>query len=99
MSTTRAPLHEADGHPPLVLVTWRDAHFDLEQGGPGPARSDYLVRTAGFLLSEGPRFLSVAAEILPHDDGYRAVTHVPLSVVERVEVLTLGGLAHLGTAV
>ena len=65
---------------PLVLVIWRDAYFDFELADIEDARPDYLVHTAGFLLSEGPRFLSLAQEILPDDDGYRAVTHIPIAL-------------------
>jgi hypothetical protein len=69
---------------PLALVEWHDAWFDLDQEGPEGCRSDYLVRTVGFLVREGPRFVSLAQEILPDDEGFRAVTHIPLPIVEHV---------------
>jgi hypothetical protein len=69
---------------PLALVEWHDAWFDLDQEGPEDCRADYLVRTVGFLVREGPRFLSLAQEILPDGEGLRAVTHIPLAIVERV---------------
>ena len=47
-------------------------------------RPDYLVHTVGFLLAEGPKFVSLAQEVLPDGDGFRAVTHIPLSIVERI---------------
>lgn len=72
---------------PLVLVTWRDAFFDFEGDATSLGRGDYLVRTVGFLLERGPRFLRLAQEVLPDGEGFRAVTHVPLPVVERVEHL------------
>ena len=75
---------------PLVLVIRRDAYFDFELADIEDARPDYLVHTAGFLLSEGPRFLSLAQEILPDDDGYRAVTHIPLALIERITRLGPG---------
>lgn len=84
MSTTTASL--ALEHQ-LVLVTWRDAFFDFERGAGQDDRADYLVHTVGFLLERGPRFLRLAQEVLPDGDGFRAVTHVPVSVVERVEHL------------
>jgi hypothetical protein len=31
--------------------------------------------------------VSLAQEILPDGDGFRAVTHIPMSIVERVERL------------
>ena len=72
---------------PLVLVTWHDAWFDFEESDPQDCRADYLVRTVGFLVNEGPRFLSIAQEVLPDGDGFRAVTHIPLSIVELVTSL------------
>jgi hypothetical protein len=67
---------------PLVMVTWRDAYFDFDQQGAEDPRPDYLVHTVGFLLNEGTKFISLAQEILPDGDGYRAVTHIPRSIVE-----------------
>jgi hypothetical protein len=72
----------------LVLVEWHDAWFDADQSEPDDVRADYLVRTLGFLVREGPRFLSIAHEVLPDDDGFRAVTHIPLAIVERITDLT-----------
>ena len=73
---------------PLVLVEWHDAWFDADQSAPEDCRADYVVRTVGFLVAEGPRFLSIAHEILPDDDGFRAVTHIPLAIVESVAYLS-----------
>ena len=72
---------------PLVLVTWRDAWFDFEEPDPEDARADYLVSTVGFLVRRGPRFVSVAQEVLPDGDGFRAVTHIPVAVVEKISPL------------
>jgi len=77
---------EAPEHP-LVLVVWRDAFFDFDRKPDDEPRTDYLVHTVGFLLSDGPTFLSLAQEVLPDDDGYRAVTHIPLAIVERLTEL------------
>jgi hypothetical protein len=74
---------------PLVVVTWRDAFFDFDQKDAGDCRADYLVHTVGFLLAEGPKFVSLAQEVLPDGDGFRAVTHIPVSIVERVAQLTI----------
>jgi len=85
------PWDEVDDLPhPLVLVIWRDAYFDFELADIEDARPDYLVQTAGFLLSEGPRFVSLAQEVLPDDDGYRAVTHIPIALIERITRLGPG---------
>lgn len=72
---------------PLVLVSWHDAWFDFEEADPQACRADYLVRTIGFLVLRGPRFLSIAQEVLPDGDGFRAVTHIPISIVEEVTTL------------
>jgi hypothetical protein len=72
---------------PLVLVTWRDAWFDFDQAADEDERPDYLVRTVGFVVREGPRFVSIAQEILPDGDGFRAVTHIPWSVIEGIVAL------------
>jgi hypothetical protein len=72
---------------PLVLVTWRDAWFDFDEPDPQDARADYLVNTVGFLVRRGPRFVSVAQEVLPDGDGFRAVTHIPVTVVEKISPL------------
>ena len=72
---------------PLVLVTWRDAWFDFDEPDPEEARADYLVTTVGFLVRQGPRFVSVAQEVLPDGDGFRAVTHIPTVVVQKISPL------------
>jgi hypothetical protein len=72
---------------PLVLVTWRDAWFDFDEPDPEDVRSDYLVTTVGFLVRQGPRFVSIAQEVLPEDDGFRAVTHIPTAVVQTISPL------------
>lgn len=83
---------------PLVLVAWHDAWFDLDQTDPDDCRPDYLVRTVGFLVSEGPRFLSIAQEVLPDGDGFRAVTHIPVSIVESVTPLGTNGPSRSASA-
>jgi hypothetical protein len=74
---------------PTCLVVWRDAFFDFDQSDAEDVRPDYLVHTVGFLVAEGPRFVSLAQEILPDGDGFRAVTHIPMSIVERIERLDI----------
>jgi hypothetical protein len=83
--------HRTDGgasqRHPLVLVEWHDAWFDFDLPDAGGRRADYLVRTVGFLVAEDPRFLSLAQEVLPEGEGFRAVTHIPVAIVERVSPL------------
>ena len=72
---------------PLAVVEWHDAWFDLDLADPNDRRSDYLVRTVGFLVSEGPGLVSLAQEVLPDGEGLRAVTHIPLPIVQRIVLL------------
>ncbi len=85
--TSAAPTPDLGPGSPLVLVTWRDAWFDLDEADADEARSDYLVATVGFLVRHGPRFVSIAQEILPDGDGFRAITHIPVSVVQTMVAL------------
>ncbi len=70
----------------LVLVRWHDAWFDFEKPG-SDWRDDYLVQTVGFLVREEPGVISIAQELLPFRDGFRAITHIPTGVVESVTTL------------
>ena len=72
---------------PTVLVEWHDAWFDQDQADPEDFRTDYLVRTLGFLVSETPTVITVAHELLPDGDGFRAVTHIPIAIVEAIHHL------------
>lgn len=66
------------------MVRWRDAWFDHE----GPwSRESYPVETVGFLVRDEPEVVSIAQELLPDGEGYRAITHVPRALVD--EVVTL----------
>lgn len=89
------PLEDLTDPPefPLVLVTWRDAWFDFDEPDPDDVRADYLVTTVGFLVRQGPRFVSIAQEVLPEDDGFRAVTHIPTAVVQTISRLEEHGEA------
>jgi hypothetical protein len=81
------PTPTDDGSPALVLVEWHDAWFDFDLLGVDERRPDYLVRTVGFLVAEDPRFISLAQEVLPEGEGFRAVTHIPVAIVERIQAL------------
>ena len=74
---------------PLVMVEWHDAWFDLEQRSVDDRRPDYVVRTVGFLIDDGPAVVSLAQELLPDGEGFRAVTHIPRPVMR--------GVVRLGT--
>jgi hypothetical protein len=84
---------------PLVLCLWHDAFFDFQESDPEDCRDDYIVRTVGYLVNEGPRFLSIAQEVLPDEDGFRAVTHIPRSIVESITLLYAGPSPVPDTAV
>src|SRR4051794_18670114 len=87
-----APLAEvpsdvAAAHP-LVLVRWQDAWFDADQQDDEDWRNDYLVQTVGFVVRQEPDLVSVAQELLPEGDGYRAVTHIPRGMIVSMMPLT-----------
>ncbi len=69
----------------LVKVRWLDAWFDFD-GSPGEWRAQYPVVTVGWLVRDGD-VLSLAQEMLPPGEGFRAVTHIPrASALEVVEL-------------
>ena len=70
----------------LVLVRWRDAWFDFERD-PSGWRDEYVVQTVGFLVREEAGVVSLAQEMLPGRDGYRAITHIPRGVIESITTL------------
>ncbi|MFM8944850.1 MAG: hypothetical protein ACKOI0_06385 [Actinomycetota bacterium] len=74
---------------PLVSVRWLDAWFDVDLEDAAAARDDYPVVTVGFLLRTGP-VVSIAQEVLPDGDGYRAVTHVPRQLIVAIDRLDGG---------
>ena len=70
---------------PLVIVTWRDAHFHHEEDA---VPETYEVRTVGFLLADDPE-VQLAQEQLPDADGHRAITCIPCGIVDRIDYLEL----------
>lgn len=66
----------------LEMVTWRDAHFEVDDREKWP--KEYLCRTVGWARKDG-RFLRIVGETTP--DGARAVTRVPLGMVLKRERL------------
>jgi len=70
----------------LVLVRWRDAWFDFERD-PSGWRDEYVVQTVGFLVREEPGVISLAQELLPGREGFRAITHIPRGVIESITTL------------
>jgi hypothetical protein len=72
---------------PLVRVRWHDAWFDVDHDA--EKRDDYLVETVGFRIAADDRYLHVAAERLPDGEGWRAITHIPIVVIDEVVELTV----------
>jgi hypothetical protein len=81
------PLTEAPELGAVVLVVWRDAHFDFNE--PDEPRGDYQVRTVGWVVDTDDLWISVAAEELPDDDGFRAITRIPRAVILKIERFAL----------
>ena len=72
------PLLEPEVPPyPLAMVEWHDAWFDFERSAsrPPPRLSGPDGRVP---RQRGARFVSLAQEVLPDGEGFRAVTHIPL---------------------
>ena len=74
-----------------MLVIWQDAWADSEQHERSEWRSDYLVRTTGFLVRDEPEVISIAQEILPEEDGFRAVTHIPRAMIASLQSVSTNG--------
>jgi hypothetical protein len=72
----------------IYLAEWHDAWFDQDEAE-HDWRDDYLVTTVGFLVRETEDIVSLAAEQLPDDEGFRAITHIPRALVERL--VEIGG--------
>ena len=74
----------------LMLSTGGTMHGPVDHLHPAleKLRADYLVNTVGYLVRRSPRFVSVAQEILPDGDGFRAVTHIPVAVVQTIAPLS-----------
>ena len=86
---TLPPVSEdVDHREKIVLVEWHDARMDTDVRSVDDIRPDYPVRTVGFLIATGPLAVSIAAEVLPDGDGWRAVTTIPLAVVDSIVDLT-----------
>ena len=72
---------------PLVIIRWRDAYFDFDAHDTERSREDYIVTTVGHLIRQDSLFVTLAGEVLPDGDGYRALSHIPRAVI--VEQRTL----------
>jgi hypothetical protein len=47
------------------------------------------VQTVGYLVRDERCVISIAQEVLPDDEGFRAVTHIPRAMVQKVTRLAL----------
>lgn len=86
--------HIADiARPPvgtLVVVRWFDAWYDADEQEEKDWREDYPVETVGYLVRDNGIVLSIAQEVLPDGEGFRAVTHIPLVLMNTITRLTRG---------
>jgi hypothetical protein len=64
----------------IEVITLTDAYFELDEEEP---KDEFLVQTVGWVIRETPKWVSVASELLPNDEGHRAVTHIPAVLVEK----------------
>lgn len=72
----------------LQLVTWRDAHFQREEGAGERPPKDYRMKTVGWTKKEG-RWLVIRSEKDTDESGagWRAITRVPIENVIRRQTL------------
>lgn len=85
-------------HPyPLVLVHWLDAWYDADEQTVDDWRADYPVQTVGYLVRDDRAVVSIAQEVLPDDEGFRAVTHIPRPMVQQITRLAVQ-LPHNGSS-
>jgi hypothetical protein len=68
--------------PAGASVEWHDAWFDLEQRAEDCRPTTWSARWASSCARVQVRL--PAQEILPDGEGLRAVTHIPLAIVERM---------------
>ena len=50
-------------------------------------REEYPIRTVGYLVRDEDHVVSIAQEVLPETEGFRAVTHIPRGMVQRIDRL------------
>ena len=67
----------------ILAITWSDSYMDDEAS----PRADFPVRTLGFLVDTDNKWISIAAEELPNDEGWRAVTHILRTNIQNIERL------------
>lgn len=72
---------------PLVVVHWLDAWYQGDEQTEDEWPDEYPIRTVGYLVRDEPTVLSIAQEVLPECEGFRAVTHIPRAVVCRIDRL------------
>jgi len=76
----------------VVRVTWRDAHSDERiREDLSDLNEEYLVVTIGIVMAAGPKFLRIADERLPNEDGWRGVSSIPIENLVKVEKLVPEG--------
>lgn len=66
-----------------ITVRWTDAYFDFDHDGEN-FHEDWPVETTGYYVCHGTRFLHFAMEVLPHGNGYRGMTHIPLVLIDAI---------------
>lgn len=76
--------------PPVVLVTWHDAHDTQDDFNPEQLRKNHkpaVQRIVGFLMISDRAGVSLAADIDEDGDG-RSVNFIPRGMIRSVRKLT-----------
>lgn len=74
----------------VVLVRWVDAGYRYELARHDGWHDDGIVSTTGFLLSRADGWLTLAGEVLPGVEGFRAVSRIPEVLIESCDVVRRG---------
>lgn len=72
---------------PLVVIHWLDAWYDPDEQKQEDWREEYPIKTVGYLVRDEAHVVSIAQEVLPDGEGFRAVTHIPRALVQRIDRL------------
>jgi hypothetical protein len=72
---------------PLVVIHWLDAWYDPDEQKQEDWREEYPIKTVGYLVRDEGHVVSIAQEVLPDGEGFRAVTHIPRPLVQRIDRL------------
>ncbi len=69
----------------FVWVKWLDASFQNEECTEEQLNPEFIVETAGFLVREDDKTISVGQDWYPSTNSWRHTTHIPKAIVVKVK--------------